>query len=94
MGIDANTTASIANNHRPEISKCFADGKKKNAGLKGTINLQLQVDTAGKVHRVQVQSNLKDPLVAACVVRSANAWKFPARVNGDVATVSYPFAVN
>ena len=64
---------------RPEVQKCFADGKKKNAGLKGTISLQLQVDAGGKVHRVQVQSTLKDPLVAACVVKSANAWRFPTR---------------
>jgi serine/threonine-protein kinase len=93
-GIDASTTATVANGHRTEISKCFADAKKKNAGLKGTINLQLQVDAGGRVHRVQVQTNLKDPLVAACVVKSANAWRFPARANGDVTTVSYPFAVN
>jgi hypothetical protein len=93
-GIDANTTAAVANGHRTEITKCFADGKKKDAALKGTINLQLQVDAGGRVHRVQVQSSLKDPLVAACVVKSASAWKFPARANGDVTTVSYPFAVN
>ena len=75
--------------------KCFAEGKKKDHGLKGTVNLQLQVDNAGKVHHIQVQSTLKDPLVAACVVKSANAWKFPARSgNGDVATVSYPFTIN
>ncbi|MEP6860802.1 MAG: protein kinase [Deltaproteobacteria bacterium] len=92
--IDADTTEAVANGHRTEINKCFADGKKKDSALKGTVNLQLQVDAGGKVHRVQVQSSLKDPLVAACVVKSANAWKFPARANGDVATVSYPFAVN
>ena len=94
VGIDADTTASVAAGHRTEINKCFADGKKKNSALAGTINLQLQVDAGGKVHRVQVQSNLKDPLVAACVVKSANGWRFPARTNGDVTTVSYPFAVN
>jgi TonB family protein len=84
----------VASGHSTEINKCFADGKKKNGALKGTINLQLQVDAGGKVHRVQVQSSLRDPLVAACVVKSANSWKFPARTNGDVTTVSYPFAVN
>jgi serine/threonine-protein kinase len=94
VGIDPNITAFVAAGHRTEISKCFADGKKKDGALKGTIDLQLQVDAGGKVHRVQVQSSLKDPLVAACVVKSANAWKFPARTNGDVTTVSYPFAVN
>jgi eukaryotic-like serine/threonine-protein kinase len=93
-GIDATTVSTVVGNHKNEVQKCFADGKKKNTSLKGTLSLQLQVDAAGKVHRVQIQSTLKDPLVAACVVRSANAWRFPARAGGETATVSYPFSVN
>src|SRR5262249_37421510 len=93
--IDNATVTSVVSTHRPEVLKCFAEGKKKDHALKGTISLQLQVDSGGKVHRVQVQSTLKDPLVAACVVKSANTWKFPARSgNGDVATVTYPFTIN
>jgi serine/threonine protein kinase len=93
-GIDATTVSTVVGNHKTEVQKCFADGKKKNSSLKGTLSLQLQVDAAGKVHRVQIQSTLKDPLVAACVVKSANAWRFPARAGGEAATVSYPFSVN
>jgi hypothetical protein len=37
---------------------------------------------------------LNNPLVAACVVRSANAWKFPTRDGADLATVNYPFTIN
>jgi serine/threonine protein kinase len=92
--IDAATTTTIASAHRGELDTCIADGRKRGLVLKGTITLQLQVDPAGKVHRVQVQSSLKDPRVAACVVKSANSWRFPSRSNADVATVSYPFAVN
>jgi serine/threonine protein kinase len=93
-GIDSTVVASVVGTHKAEVQKCFADGKKKNSSLKGTLSLQLQVDAAGKVHRVQIQSTLKDPLVAACVVKSANAWRFPARAGGEAATVSYPFSVN
>jgi len=93
--IDNATVSSVVGTHRPEVVKCFAEGKKKDRGLKGTISLQMQVDGAGKVHHIQVQSTLKDPLVAACVVKSANTWRFPARAgNADLATVTYPFTIN
>ena len=70
--------------------KCFAEGKKKNRAMKGTLSLQLQVEPSGKVTRVQVQSTLNAPLVAACVVKAANGWKFPTRAGGDMATVDVP----
>ena len=92
--IDRATVSSVISTHRPEVLKCFADGKKKNAAMKGTISLQLQVDPAGKVHRVQVQSTLNAPLVAACVVKAANTWAFPSRNGGEVATIEYPFTIN
>ena len=91
--IDKATVSSIVGTHRPEVLKCFAEGKKKSASMKGTITLQLQVDAAGKV-RAQVQSTLNNPLVAACVIKSANGWKFPARSGGEMASVAYPFTIN
>ena len=92
--IDKATVSSVISSHRPEVLKCFAEGKKKNPSMKGTINLHLQVAPTGNIHRVQVQSTLNNPLVAACVVKAANAWKFPSRAGGDVANVTYPFTVN
>jgi serine/threonine-protein kinase len=92
--IDKATVSSVIGQHRPEVLKCFADGKKKDHAMKGTLDLQLEVDTAGKVKHIQVQSTLNNPLVAACVVKSANAWKFPQRGGGDMATVNYPFTIN
>jgi tRNA A-37 threonylcarbamoyl transferase component Bud32 len=91
--IDTAIVTSVVGSHRPEVLKCFADGKKKDHALKGTVSLQMQVDNAGKIHRVQVQSTIKDPLVAACIVRSANAWRFPSHSGGD-ANVAYPFTIN
>jgi hypothetical protein len=92
--IDRAVVSSVINAHRPEVLKCFADGKKKNPAMKGTLSLQLQVNPGGAVHRVQVQSTLNNPLVAACVVKAANTWKFPARNGAEVATVAYPFTIN
>ena len=92
--IDRATVSSVISTHRPEVLKCFAEGKKKNPQMKGTLTLQLQVDGAGAVHRVQVSSTLNNPLVAACVVKAANTWKFPVRAGGEIATVAYPFTIN
>ena len=92
--IDRATVSSVIGTYRPQVLKCFADGKKKNPALKGTLKLQLQVGSSGAVQRVQVQSTLDNPLVAACVVRAANGWKFPARPGGRPASVVYPFTFN
>ncbi|MDB4954494.1 MAG: serine/threonine protein kinase [Myxococcales bacterium] len=92
--IDAATVSSVVAAHRPEVLKCFSEGKKKDHSMKGTITLQLTVEGAGKVHRVQVQSTLNAPLVAACVAKAAGAWKFPTRSSADLASVTYPFTVN
>ncbi|MBV8762230.1 MAG: AgmX/PglI C-terminal domain-containing protein, partial [Deltaproteobacteria bacterium] len=92
--IDGATVSSVIGAHRPEVLKCFADGKKQDRAMKGTLSLQLAVDAGGKVKHIQVQSTLNNPLVAACVVRSANAWTFPTRDGSDVATVNYPFTIN
>jgi Gram-negative bacterial TonB protein C-terminal len=92
--IDMATVTAVVGTHRPEVLKCFADGKKLNGKLKGTLTVQLQVDLTGKVKRVQVQSTLGAPIVAACVVKSANSWHFPGRASGQMATVNYPFVIN
>ncbi len=91
--IDKATISSVVGQHRPEILKCLAEGKKKMAGMKGTITLQLQVDASGKV-RAQVQSTLGSPVVAACAIKAANGWRFPARAGGEMANISYPFTIN
>jgi serine/threonine-protein kinase len=92
--IDMATVTAVVGTHRPEVLKCFAEGKKLSSKMKGTLTVQLQVDLTGKVKRVQVQSTLGAPIVAACVVKSANNWHFPGRASGQMATVNYPFVIN
>jgi outer membrane biosynthesis protein TonB len=90
--IDYATINSVVSKHRVEILKCYAAGAKQTPGLKGTISLQLQVDPSGKV-RAQVQSTLSGaPTVAACVIKAACSWSFPARPGStEIANVTYPF---
>ena len=47
--LDKAIVSSVITTHRPEVLKCFAEGKKKNAAMKGTLSLQLQVDASGAV---------------------------------------------
>ncbi|HEX4451835.1 MAG TPA: protein kinase [Kofleriaceae bacterium] len=91
--IDNATMSSVVGSHRPEVLKCLAAGKSNDKAMKGTIDLQLQVGAGGQVRRVQVQSTLKDPRVAACIIKAANAWTFPGHAGGD-ASVAYPFTIN
>ncbi|HEY1552730.1 MAG TPA: AgmX/PglI C-terminal domain-containing protein, partial [Kofleriaceae bacterium] len=91
--IDDATMSSVVGSHRPEVLKCLAAGKSNDKAMKGTVDLQLQVGDDGRVHRVQVQSTLKDPRVAACIIKAANAWTFPGHAGGD-ASVAYPFTIN
>src|SRR5262249_40336065 len=37
-GIDRAVVSSVVGTHRPEVLKCFAEGKKKNGSMKGTLN--------------------------------------------------------
>jgi serine/threonine-protein kinase len=92
--IDADITGVVIPVHRPEVLRCFAEGKKKDHGMSGTVTLQLAVEPGGKVARAQVQSTLNAPLVAACIAKAASSWRFPARPGDDLTTVSYPFTIH
>jgi len=84
----------VVASHRPAVLKCLAEGKKKNPSMKGTLTLQLVVALNGKIERSEVNSTLKDPLVAACVMKEARSWKFPVRNGGDPhAEIAYPFTI-
>jgi hypothetical protein len=91
---DTATVSAVVGKNRMDVMKCFADGKKSNPTMHGTVSVHMAVDASGKVKKVQVQSTLGSPLVAACVAKSVNAWKFPTRATTQLAMVSYPFTIN
>jgi hypothetical protein len=92
--IDPAIVTTVIGRHRPEVLKCIAQGRRKDPKMKGTLTLQLQVDASGAVKHAQTSSTLDNPPIAACVARAAQKWKFPARPNGQIATVNYPFVFN
>ena len=92
--IDPTVVTTVIGRYRADVLKCMAQGKKKDTKLKGTLMLQLEVDVTGVVKHAQTSSTLNHPPAAACVAKVARGWKFPARPNGQVATVNYPFVFN
>ena len=92
-GYAAAQISTVFGQHRGEIVTCVDDGNTGNKTIHGTLELQLQIDASGRVKRVQMQSNLKAPLVAACIVKAATGWRFPARAGSGLAAVKYPFVV-
>jgi hypothetical protein len=92
--IDPDVVTTVIGRYRPEVLKCVAQGKKKDPKMKGTLTLQLQVDVTGAVKHAQTSSTLHNPLMAACIAKAAQKWKFPARPPGQTALVSYPFVIN
>ena len=61
-----------------EIGKIRNVGVVGHGGVGKTSLVEAMLFAAGAVTRVQVQSTLNNSIVAACVVKAANTWKFPA----------------
>jgi hypothetical protein len=72
---------------RASLKACYAEGKKKDANLQGTVRITIDIDTLGKVKSIKVtEKTLPDP-VANCMLKvvkttplaPADAAKCPGR---------------
>lgn len=62
---------------RPKLKECYAEGKKKNPNLEGTVKIKMTVDVKGKIKSVKViEKTLPDP-VADCMLKVVKATPFP-----------------
>ncbi len=62
---------------RPKLKDCYAEGKKKDANLQGTVKITVEIDTAGKVKSIKVvEKTLPDP-VAQCMLKVVKATPLP-----------------
>jgi hypothetical protein len=58
---------------RPKLKDCYAEGKKKDPNLQGTVKLTVEIDTVGKVKAMKiVEKTLPDP-VAQCMLKVLKA---------------------
>ncbi len=62
---------------RPKLKDCYAQGKKKNPNLEGTVKIKMTVDVKGKIKTVKViEKTLPDP-VAECMLGVVKTTPFP-----------------
>lgn len=58
---------------RPKLKDCYAEGKKKDPNLKGTVKISVDIDTLGKVKTIKIlEKTLPDP-VAQCMLKVVKA---------------------
>jgi hypothetical protein len=62
---------------RPKLKECYADGKKKNPNLEGTVKIKITVDVKGKIKSTKItEKTLPDP-VAECMLKVIKTTPFP-----------------
>lgn len=62
---------------RPKVKECYAQGKKKNPNLEGTVKIKITVDVKGKIKATKIiEKTLPDP-VADCMLKAVKATPFP-----------------
>jgi serine/threonine-protein kinase len=84
---------ALVASRRADVERCFAEGRKTNKSLAGTIRLELQVGLDGKIKRVQPHATFDSPTAIACIVQAAINWQFPERTTGGTITVISPFTM-
>ena len=58
---------------RPKLKECYAEGKKKEPNLTGTVKLVVEIDGLGKVKVIKIlEKTLPDP-VAQCMLKVLKA---------------------
>ncbi|MBX3193209.1 MAG: AgmX/PglI C-terminal domain-containing protein [Labilithrix sp.] len=62
---------------RPKLKDCYAEGKKKDPNLEGTVKIKITVDVKGKIKNTKiVEKTLPEP-VANCMLKVIKTTPFP-----------------
>jgi hypothetical protein len=63
--------------NRDKLKACYAEGKKKDPNLEGTVRLSVSIDMKGAVKSIKItEKTLPDP-VANCMLKVLKAAPFP-----------------
>jgi TonB family protein len=62
---------------RPKLKECYAQGKKKDPNLEGTVKIKITVDVKGKIKSVKVIENSLTQPVADCMLNVVKKTPFP-----------------
>ncbi len=86
---------SVVVKHVRGLRRCYGTGVDEDAGLRGRITLELQIDAAGDVARASVaRGRFADPTVTDCMARAARTWSFPATDVQRRSVVSVPVTLS
>lgn len=62
---------------RPKLKECYAQGKKKDPNLQGTVKISVDISITGKIKSTKiVEKTLPDP-VADCMLKAVKATPIP-----------------
>jgi len=71
LGVEWEKTA------RPKLKECYAQGKKKDPNLQGTVKITVDISITGKIKSTKiVEKTLPDP-VADCMLKAVKATPIP-----------------
>ena len=75
---------------RPKLKECYATGKKKDADLRGTVRIAVEIDPGGKVKGFKiVEKTLPEP-VAQCMLKVVKATPLPEASKCPAKTLTIP----
>jgi hypothetical protein len=75
---------------RPKLKGCYAEGKKKNPNLEGTVKIKMTIDVKGKIKSVKVIEKTLPDAVADCMLKVVKATPFPEVEKCWDATLTIP----
>lgn len=58
---------------RPKLKECYAQGKKKEPNLQGTVKISVDIDLRGKVKTIKIVEKTLPEAVAQCMLKVVKA---------------------
>jgi TonB family protein len=81
---------AVIRERNPSISRCYAEGLRRNPGLSGKLSVRFVIARDGSVSEAKLaESSLPDGEVNRCIVAQFSAMRFPQPADGKM-TVLYP----
>jgi hypothetical protein len=62
---------------RPKLKDCYAQGKKKDANLQGTVKIGVDIDMLGKVKGIKILEKTLPEAVAQCMLKAVKGTPLP-----------------
>lgn len=77
-----------------DIQTCRNDAEARKPGLKGAMELALEVAPNGKINRIGwSKDEVKDPQLADCIKDKATNWQLPPPPSGKMEQFTYKFRI-